>query len=556
MKSNIYLIFIILTITKHKNKILKCLVAVGRASHTRHYAKYVVVNSVYTDLGSLGTRYCVGRKNKLKNSVVNSGEVAAARRLVLLRAKCEGVYVDTGIRGTCVVLVGLDNVEVGTLTLGEAVLAVKLKLSGDYRVLTPAVHVEGRLGEYECTGIRKCGTGSGGCLPGSLGSGSVTSGIVHLEKTVSSDNTVSTRCLVKTTEGVDGVGKSIDGISVVERLSTECLEKGRATLKRSAVVYVLIRLDNPDKLLTGVVEVELNLVGRGTDRLVTGELKLLNEVLVGVLGHLAALISVKEDVVYVKGSSYKRLLVSTAYGLCGRAGRKRFDCPQALTDGTEVNVNLNLVVLKSNKRKSKSGVAAEPELKRNVKSCLRKGIAGSAYLGGSTGGGTGSRYIGESGVGDVGKGCGVTNHLVVTSLLLLGKGKLIPDVHPVTVLTVDALSTNLNLNLGNKLLTDEVQPAGIYTSGGVHGLVNLRKSDLKIGAVGKVTVSADCAGYATAEVSLTRECLLNGLHCEVCVASVRHLPEGNLGGSSKENVLGAIGDKLHKSSSHLSVVIQ
>jgi hypothetical protein len=35
------------------------------------------------------------------------------------------------------------------------------------------------------------------------------------------------------------------------------------------------------------------------------------------------------------------------------------------------------------------------------------------------------------------------------------------------------------------------------------------------------------------------------------VASVRHLPEGNLGGSSKENVLGAIGDKLHKSASHV-----
>ena len=449
--------------------------------------------------------YCVGRKNKLKNSVVNSGEVAASRWLVLLRAKCEGVYVDTGIRGTCVVLEGLNNVEVGTLTLREAVLSVKLKLSGDNRVLTPAVHVEGRLSEYECTGIRKSGT-SNSTVPGSSNIGTVstssTSGFAHLEKTISSDNTISTSCLVKTTECVDSVGKSIDGISVVEWLSTECLEKGLTTLKRSTVVYVLIRLDNPDKLLTGVVEVELNLVGRGTNRLITCKLKLLNEVFVGVLSHLAALISVKEDVVYVKGSSYKRLLVSTAYGLC-TGSRKRLYGPQALTDGAEVNVNLNLVVLKGNKRKSKSRVAAEPELKWDVKSCLRKGIAGSAYLGGSSSGSTWSRNIGESGVGDVGKSSGVTNHLVVTSLLLLGKGKLVPDVHPVTVLTVNTLTSNLNLNLGNKLLTDKVQPAGIYTSG-VHGLVNLGKSDLKVGTVSKVTVSANCAGNATSEVDLTR----------------------------------------------------
>jgi hypothetical protein len=34
------------------------------------------------------------------------------------------------------------------------------------------------------------------------------------------------------------------------------------------------------------------------------------------------------------------------------------------------------------------------------------------------------------------------------------------------------------------------------------------------------------------------------------VAAVGNLPESNLRGSSKENVLGAIGDKLHKSSTH------
>ena len=75
------------------------LVGVSNTSHTAHYTKDVVVNGIYTDLGSVGARYCVGRKDKLKDSVVNSGEVACARGLVFLRAKSEGVYVDTSGRG-------------------------------------------------------------------------------------------------------------------------------------------------------------------------------------------------------------------------------------------------------------------------------------------------------------------------------------------------------------------------------------------------------------------------------------------------------------------------
>ena len=125
---------------------LACLVTVSRTSHTTHDTKYVVVDGVYTDLGGVGARYGASRKNKLKNSVVNSGEVAASRRLVFLRTKSEGVYVDTCVGCVCVVLERLDNIEVRTLTLRDAVLAVKLKLSGDNRVLTPAVHVKCGLG--------------------------------------------------------------------------------------------------------------------------------------------------------------------------------------------------------------------------------------------------------------------------------------------------------------------------------------------------------------------------------------------------------------------------
>ena len=81
-------------------------------------------------------------------------------------------------------------------------------------------------------------------------------------------------------------------------------------------------------------------------------------------------------------------------------------------------------------------------------------------------------------------------------------------------------------------------------------MVDLRKSYLKISAVAKIAVAANCAGYAAAEIGLAREGLFNGFHRKVSMASVRHLPESNLRGSSKEHVLGAIGDKLHKSTSH------
>jgi hypothetical protein len=50
----------------------------------------------------------------------------------------------------------------------------------------------------------------------------------------------------------------------------------------------------------------------------------------------------------------------------------------------------------------------------------------------------------------------VTDHLVVAALLLGGHGELVPDVHPVAVVAIDALTADLYLNLCYKLLTDEI----------------------------------------------------------------------------------------------------
>jgi len=359
------------------------------------------------------------------------------------------------------------------------------------------------------------------------------------------------------TEGHNGVGKGINSVGVVEGLSTKEAVKNGTSLKRRAVVNVLVRLNDPDKLLHGVVKVKLDLVGRRTDGLVTGELKLLDEVLVGVLSHTSALIGVEEHVVDVERSGDEGLVVGggdLGGGINGvvQAGHS----PQALLNGADIKVDLDLVVLKSNKGKGQTGVTAEPELKGDIEGSLGKSIAGSANLTRSV---SIARTINvvEGGIGDEGQLGSVSDHLEVTALLLGRHGELVPDVHPVTVLTVDALTTDLNLNLRDELLTGEVKPTSVdvATTSVLQSLANLRKSNLKVSAVSQITITRDGAGHAATEVSLAVESLLNRLHSEVSVTLVGNLPESDLGVTSQVNVLGAIGDKLHKSSSHCKMLV-
>jgi len=125
-------------------------------------------------------------------------------------------------------------------------------------------------------------------------------------------------------------------------------------------------------------------------------------------------------------------------------------------------------------------------------------------------------------------------------------------VHPITVLAINALATDLDLNLRNDLLTGEIKPTGIHTVliGASHLLVDLGKSNLKVSAVSQITVAGNSASNTATKVSLTVESLLNRLHGKVGVALVAHLPKGNLRITSQINVLCAIGDKLHQSTSH------
>ena len=292
-----------------------------------------------------------------------------------------------------------------------------------------------------------------------------------------------------------------------------------------------------------MVEVELDLVGRRADGFITSELELLDEVLVGVLGHASALVGVEEHVVDVEGRCNQGLVVSGVHLLGTSGGGQRTDRPEALVDGANVEIDLDFVVLKGDEGEGKAGVAAEPELERDVEGGFGKSLAGSANLARGIGVAR-AVNIGEGGVANVSELGGVADHLVVAALLLGGLGELVPDVHPVAVLAVNALATDLDLNLRNELFTGKIEPTGINAAGS-EALSDFGQGDLKISAVSQVTVAADGAGNTPAKVSLAVESLFDRLHGKVGVSLIRHFPEGNLRITSKIDVLCAIGDKLH-----------
>jgi hypothetical protein len=322
---------------------------------------------------------------------------------MFLRSQSKAVHVNALIGVTSVRLVRLDPREVGSFALREAILSVELELGSDAGVLSPTVHVKGGLRENEGTGIRDSGSFSlhcangglskaGGAVGGGVGvaqSGAAKIGLIIriigavpissevrrdvcikgtslLEEAVGVNERVlanegsrtGTSDFLGSTKGVDRVGKSVNGVSVVEGLGAKNLEEEGIASEGRAIVNVLIGLDDPDELLHGMVEVELDLVGGRTNGLVTSELELGDEVLVGVLCHTTTLVGVKEHVVNVEGSSNKGLVVrnggrdgATSGGLnaatkgAASVAAEGGDGPEALVNGADIKVDLYFVVL-------------------------------------------------------------------------------------------------------------------------------------------------------------------------------------------------------------------
>ena len=305
-----------------------------------------------------------------------------------------------------------------------------------------------------------------------------------------------------------------------------------------------IALDNPHQLLTGVVEVQLQLVGRAGDGLRTSELQGLNQVLVRDLGELAALIRVEVDVVDIERGGLQVGGRHTVADGVQVGGDLRSVFPAQVAQVIELQVDTNLVVLQGNQRESQARVAAEPELQRDVQSVRRgavQGLVGGVGLTASAVIVTALATLNQQ----VGQGRHVANHLGITGLLSSLLGELIPDVQPVSVVLVNALATDFELNTLNQVVSNPVQPAELSTRA-VSSLENNRgKGGLQVHAVDQVTITLDRARNTLAEARRAVERVLNGLHGKVGVTPVHRLEEGNLGITSQIHVLRAIGNQLH-----------
>jgi len=229
--------------------------------------------------------------------VVDAGEVAGTSGLVLLGLKRERVRVDTGRGVTGVVVEGLHLVEVLTLLLLEAVLAVKHKL-------------EGGQGTGGLLGVPRRGETSGVERGTDRRHGDVAVGLGGRGERVGLEDNVS----------VEGFGSEVpQGVLVGGNVG-----------------------EAPHKLLDGVVVREADLLGlAGIDGVGTGVLDLLDQVLVTLLGEAATLLSVKVDVVspHLEDGGVK----------------------VGVEIGREVDVDAHLVVLEGNEGQVETGVAVEEE---------------------------------------------------------------------------------------------------------------------------------------------------------------------------------------------------
>jgi len=103
-------------------------------------------------------------------------------------------------------------------------------------------------------------------------------------------------------------------------------------------------------------------------------------------------------------------------------------------------------------------------------------------------------------------------------------------------------------------VANPVEPAELGTRA-VSGLEgDRRQRRLEVHAVDQVTVALDRARDLVAETRIAVERVLDRLHREVRVAAVDHLEEGDLRVASEVNILSAIRNELHQTTTRHFVI--
>lgn len=201
------------------------------------------------------------------------------------------------------------------------------------------------------------------------------------------------------------------------------------------------RLTDPSEVFDGVIEGETEGVGSVGSVLFTFVLNLFNEILVDGRGEAVTFLIFEVDVVNVeRGSEVSGDGVdsTTVVG------------DYEVGETTELEDEFNFVTRKSNKGKSERGVTVEPEAKGDVETS--RGLRSCAGSEGSS----------------------ITDHIVITIGTFSGLGEFIEDVHPVTVLTVNHLTTDLEFNVVNEGVTKVTNPSDGATCFGEGGSINLK----------------------------------------------------------------------------------
>jgi len=432
---------------------------------------------------------------------------------VLLGAQGERVHVDARGRGAAVVLVRLDLVEVGTLTLREAVLAVELQLGNLHGVLALAAHtgreddlgeqvVDTRLELLDTADVNRVSAHERGRLRRALAQTDLDASANRRER-VGGNRAARRLGEQRRDEAIRG-----EVVGVVEGLRTA----NRREPRGRRAVNERVALDDPLELLDGVVKVQLDLVGRGRDRLGTRVLHLLNEVLVGLLGEAAALLRVEVDVVDVDRGGGQGLGNTRASRVGYTYGGLGVD---AVLPRLEVDVDAHLVVLERNEGDRHTRVAAEPELEGDVQR-----LGGGAGAGDARDGRLGRRARGILGEARAAlhqhEVVRVAEHGVQHGDVTGIRRQLGPDLHPVAVLAINALTADLELDLVDQAVADVVQPAEALRA----RAVNLGEYYLDVRLVHQVGVAVDDSRHALVEVGLAVEGNLNRLNGEVRVALV------------------------------------
>lgn len=435
-------------------------------------------------MSSVGVAHGIVAHDQVEGGVINAGEVAGTAWLVILWLQGKGIHVDTNSWDVGVVLVWLDQVEVLAFTLGESVMTVELDLGEDNWVLTgEALHA-----------------GHG------------------------------------VTREEDG---AIPPVGVVEWLLTLPWVDDGVLAGQEGVA-----LDNPHEFLGWVVEVQLDLVVAGGDGFSTSELELLDQVLVADLGEASALISVQVDVIHVQGGTDDTGVGNAVADAVSRTADGGV-VPAEVAELVELEPDLDLVVLEGDQWEGQTWVAAEPELEWDVQGVFWGALAdlvGGVWL-------TRSALIITALTGldeQVHELWDVANHLGVTGLLTWLLGELVPDVEPVTVVLIDLLTTDLNVDIVDQVVANPVEPAELSTRtiGALED--NLWQGGLEVDTVDQITITGDGTLDLLTEVGGTIEGLFNGLHGEVGVAAVQTLEESDLWIASEVDILSAISDELHK----------